>query len=378
VPTPRKLPRRDWMILPLISLLTIVFMFGLSEVTTRLVWTSGGSDPCRLPNHAIGHSPECTAVLKSAEGPWVDYSYNDCGYRSEQPCHHKHPGSASIALLGASLAEGYMVPYRQTFAVRASAELTKASRRPVQIQNMGAFQCWPNCAASRVDEALSLKPDAVILAISPFDVSQDIGDSSPANLLPGVVNPSFIERSIQFFSDSSTVVVAKHFLYQNSPTYVRLYLMQGDPADFLRQPFTPAWETRFSNLDMQLGVMAEKIRAAGIPFILVVAPEHAQTVLLGMQKLPPRVDSYAFEKRASAIAEKHRIVFVDALKDFRDVAPQVNSLFYPEDGHLTAMGHALISQAIVRSCLSSSHPVFPDCFAPKTSDPPDPPAGRVH
>jgi hypothetical protein len=375
VPTPRKLPRRDWVILPLISLLTVVFMFGLSELTTRLVWTSGGTDPCRLPSHGIGNAPNCTARLKRAEGPWVDYSYNDCGYRSEQPCHHKHPGSWRIALLGSSLAEGYMVPYPQTFAAQASAELTKAHLRPVQIQNMGAFGCWPNCAADRVDEALSLKPDAIMLAISPFDVTQDTGDQPLAKPRAEVVKSSFIDRTMQLFSDSRTVLVAKHFLYQNAATYVRLYLMQGDSADFLRQPFTPAWEMRFSNLDSQLGDMAEKIHAAGIPFILIVAPEHAQTVLLGMQNLPPGVDPYAFEKRIAAIAEKHGIVFVDVLKDFRDVAPQVNSLFYPADGHWTAMGHATISQAIVRSCLDGSLATLPGC---SVTDPPDPPADRVH
>lgn len=379
--TPRTLPRRDWLLLPLISLLTIVSMFCVSEAATRLVWNRGGSDPCRLADATrIGNTPNCTARLKRPESPWVDYSYNDCGYRTEEPCYHKHPGSWRIALLGSSLAEGYMVPYAQTFAAQAGAGLSKVSRRSVEVQDMAAPECWPDCAARRVGEALSVRPDAVMLAISPFDVAQDTvyhppTGEPPRRPGPDTAKPPLIQRSIQFLSGSRTVLVAKHFLYQNTQTYVRLYLLQGDTADFLRQPFTPAWEKRFSNLDLQLGEMAAKTHAAGVPLLLIVAPEHAQTILLGMPNLPPGVDPYAFERRIARIAAKHGIVFVDVFKEFAAAAPQVNSLFYPADGHWTAAGHFVISQAIVRSCLDGGLPFLPGCSA---VDPPDPAADAPH
>jgi len=377
------LPRRDWLLLPLISLLTIISMFCISEAATRLVWSKGRIDPCRLHDPArVGNAANCTAQLKQPEGPWVDYAYNDCGYRSEEPCRHKRPGNWRIALLGSSLAEGYMIPYAQTFAAQAGAGLGKVSMRTVEVQVMAAPECWPDCSTRRVDEALSLKPDAVMLAISPFDVAQDTvyrpeADGPRRRLAPGTPKKSLIQRNIQSLADSRTLLVAKHFLYQNTRTYARLYLLQGDTADFLRQPFTPAWEKRFSNLDLQLGEMAAKTHAAGVPLILIVAPEHAQTILLGMPNLPPGVDPYAFERRIAHIAAKHGIIFVDVFREFAAASPQVNSLFYPADGHWTPLGHSLISQAIVRSCLDGGLPFLPGCSA---IDPPDPPSdiSRLH
>src|SRR5579863_10473039 len=91
---PTRLPRRDYILLPLLSFLTIVLMFAVSEIFTRLFWLQHKSFNCVIEDPVEGDrfKPNCTERSKLAEGPWVTYSYNDCGYRSITSCGPKPAG----------------------------------------------------------------------------------------------------------------------------------------------------------------------------------------------------------------------------------------------------------------------------------------------
>jgi hypothetical protein len=158
---------------------------------------------------------------------------------------------------------------------------------------------------------------------------------------------------------SRSVLVAQHYMLQNRDAFLKLYLFAGgDHAGFVHFPFTPAWEKRFRLTDLLLGEMADKIHAAGVPFLLIGIPERAQTLMLGAHDLPEGVDAYAFTRRLSKIAEKHGILYVDALKVF-EKAPSRADLFYVVDGHPTAEAQELMGQAIARKLANSVflHPV---------------------
>jgi len=209
-----------------------------------------------------------------------------------------------------------------------------------------------------------------MLAVAPFDVQQPIEAellSSRMSIQPVKPAPRRIEalspaeRLEEALSESRTMLVAKHFVYQDEQTYVRLYLLQADRAGFLHEPFTSSWQRRFADLDLLLGEMADKIHAAGVPFLLTVVPEHAQADLLHFPDLPPGINPYAFNKRIAAIAAKHGIVFVDVFKDFARVRDP-SRLFYPADGHLTPEGHEIVSQGIVRDFMNLHVPAFSGCY----------------
>src|ERR1700728_1613113 len=73
-PSPSRLPRRDLVILPLLSILTIALLLVGSEVAARRFFPESlGGDPCRVADATIGfkYRPNCTSRVKSAEGPWV-------------------------------------------------------------------------------------------------------------------------------------------------------------------------------------------------------------------------------------------------------------------------------------------------------------------
>src|SRR5271170_4719154 len=51
---PASLPKRDYVLLPLLSLLTILGMFGMSEILSRLIWPARYSDACNIEDPVHG------------------------------------------------------------------------------------------------------------------------------------------------------------------------------------------------------------------------------------------------------------------------------------------------------------------------------------
>jgi hypothetical protein len=365
------LPKRDYFLLPLLSFLTILLMFGASEIFTRLLWVQHKSYACVIEDPVAGDRfiPNCTERAKLAEGPWVTYSYNNCGYRSITPCGPKPPGGLRIAITGSSMSQALHVSYEDTFFDRASRELASRCGRPVDVQNLGVPGLSPIYAYRRIPEALSLQPDVVLYLVTPFDLEQKIlpGElaerDNPTRISPTpaaklAANPlrDFEHLLIQ----SRTVLVAQHFIFQNRETFIRVFMVYRDRADFLRQPFTAAWQQRFADFDVIIGSVAEKVRAAGVPLIIVPVPSRVEAALLSSPQLPPQVDPYAFGREIEAIASKHGAGYLDLMKPISDI-PNAENLYYTVDGHVAADGHKVIAEELVRKLLDGSVPAFSRC-----------------
>ena len=87
------LPRRDLWLLPLTALATLTMLLAGSEVAARVIWPEQIINHCMMvdPTLGIHYRPNCAAVMKAAEGPWVLSHYNDCGYRSTASCRRVDP-----------------------------------------------------------------------------------------------------------------------------------------------------------------------------------------------------------------------------------------------------------------------------------------------
>ena len=365
-PRPAKLPSRDFLLLPLLSIVTIVLLFGLAEVTTRAIWSSKENGFCMTFDPIAGPhgKPDCTSVIKLPEGPPAVMYFNSCGYRSNAPCGPKPPGSVRLAILGSSIAEGYALPTQDIFASILSNRLAADWRRPVEYQDLGADGCPPIYSYRHVGEALRLKPDAIILPLNPWDIEQGTDPrllavrSQPVAInrapLP-IVHLNPVQQFQLWIRGSRTMLVAQHFLFQNRSEYLKLYLFAPtDHTQFVWYPFTPSWERRFQTLDLLLGEMASRIQAAGVQFVVVAVPERAQMMMLGAHDLPHGVDPYAFQRRLGDIAAKHNITFVDAMDAFRHTDP--SQLFYVVDGHPTPTAHRLLAHAIAARLESTTAP----------------------
>jgi len=346
-------------------------MFGISETVTRTIWAEGPKDSCLINDPIVGNhfKPSCSARTKNAEGPWITYRYNECGYRSATSCGTKPPGAVRIAILGASVSEGLYVPYEQTYFARTSRELSRMCNRSVDVQNFGVEETSPIQVYRRVQEALALKPDVVLYLLTPFDLERQIDpkELSERNAPPQThstkavrLNESALKRLQRMVTESRTMLVAQHVLFQNKDVFLRLYLLYGDKADYLRQPLTRAWQKRFADLDLIIGDMAGKLRASGVPLVIMPVPSRAEAAVMSSRQLPPHMDPFAFGREIENIASKHGADYVDLMQAFGRI-PDAESLFYVVDGHVTGDGEKVIAQNLSAKLRDGNIQAFSNC-----------------
>jgi hypothetical protein len=356
------LPRRDLLILPLISICTIVLCLIAAESLAKHFFASQELNTCMVsdPVHGAKFKPNCTVRMKAAEGPWVTSSYNDCGYRTKESCGPKPPGTTRIALLGSSSSEGYYNSYDQTFASLTAAELTKVLKRPVEVQNLGRAGCDPICALNRVDEALALKPDVVMMAMSNFDMQnmETTGAALQNAKAIAPITPTYKEKVFSYLKEKKAVVAVTHFLTENNPAFARVrvmtYLTNGDLAGYLWKPFPATWNDRIQLLDGLLESAEAKCRNAHVPFVFIEIPTFQQVSSMGYQNLPAGVDPYAFTHSLQQLASQHQMQFINTT----DAFTKPNDTFYVVDGHMNANGNAVVARVVVERLLAEQMPAL--------------------
>jgi hypothetical protein len=355
------LPRRDIVLLPMIALLTASILVVIAEIVAQIFFADERVDACVL---SAGHfRPNCVSYLKAAEGPLTTNAFNECGYRTKESCGTKPTGTIRVAVLGSSFTEGYLVPYDETLAPIAAKRLSQACNGPVEFQNLSfAGSELPN-QPSRLDEVLALRPDVVLSGVTTYEAALLPAEKlAYANLTQPVTSADTPPRPslITQIRDSTVMRMAEHFAFQDTPTYVRLWLLYGDKADYLRPPFTTAWQNRFQNADTIYGEMAQRIHAGGADFVMLLGMQRIQAALLNEGMAPPGVDLGAFSKRMREIADRHHIAFYDGMES---IASQLHPemLFYTADGHLAADGQHLLADALVRRLLAGDVRAFAGC-----------------
>ena len=363
-----ELPRRDYVLLPLLSVLTVILLFAGTEITTRMIWTASEHGYCMQFDPVVGPhgKPDCVTTVKIPEAPApVAHRFNHCGYRSEASCGPKADGVFRIALLGSSIAEGYVIPYHQMLGSEMANTLSQTWPRKVELENLAAEACPPIYSYRHLGEALKLQPDTVVLILNPWDLEQDVDpklmalrdDPRPINHAPEpAINLNLVQQVQAWAHESRTMLVAQHYMLQDETAFIKLYLMAGgDHTAFVKCPFSPSWRRRFSGTDVLLGEMAQKIHAAGATFLLVAVPERAQVLMLRDRTLPPGVDPYAFTRELSSMAAKHGILFVDGLKAFAG-CQDPEKLFYVVDGHPTPLAHKILGEAAAHELAEAADP----------------------
>jgi hypothetical protein len=307
--------------------------------------------------------------MENAEAQWAIYHYNECGYRSETSCGTKPPGAARIATLGASVSTGLYIPYEDAYFSLTSSELSRICNRIVDVQNVeggtGAIPVY-----RKLKEVLALRPDVVLYLVSPFDLERQITPKelaerdNPTTQIPtkaaAKLSLSPMKRLEKALTESRTVLVYQHFLFQNADIFLRLYMAYGDNADLFRKPLTPAWQQRFTNFDLIIGDMTAKLRAAGVPLVLIAVPSRPEAALLSSNQLPPNIDPFAFGRQIEIIASKHRAEYVDLVEAFSRI-PNSENLFYVVNGHVNREGQIVIAKNILQKLQDGSVPTFSHC-----------------
>jgi hypothetical protein len=361
----RRLPRRDYWLLPLVSLLTVLVMAAGAEIGARVLMPEAPVDSCMTPDPVLKSRPRpnCVSMTKSAEGEWVENRYNECGYRSDTSCRTLPGGAARLVVIGSSTSWGYHIPTAKTWYMRTASALVRTCGRLIDVQNLGGILNLSQIA-SRVPEALALNPDAVVMTMAPYDLEEvPPGDFAPTtgeqSEAATAVPMSTLKQLQALIVSARAVLVVQHFLFRQPDTYVPLYLLYGDKADFLRPPFTPAWRLRLDYADRALGYIAEKTREVGVPFVLVFVPQQAQADIASSGRRIPGVDPFAVGAAIEEIAHRHGIVFTDMVSRFSDI-PNAQDLFLNVEGHFNGDGNAAAA-AVAEDALTGDGAAFTAC-----------------
>lgn len=358
---PRRLPRRDWLLLPLIALTTVLLLMMAGEGVARIFWPQGGHESCFAST--TRHKANCVERVKYEEGSsWIESSFNECGYRATGPCSAPAP-DGRIAILGSSTSWAYRVDFADSWSVQAARRLGAACGHQPDVQSVSSFDDL-NDIARKLPETLKLKPSLVVLVIMPFDLFKmpEIGfdpehaaDSNPNGAASAAKGKGLMDWVRDLSRDLRATQVAQQFMYLNPERFSSIYLNYGDKADFMRPPFTPAWQRRVAYVDDGINYISQRLAEAHVPLLVAFAPQQAQADILGAGLSYPGVDANALTMAVQKIADRHGALFTDGTAFFvgRKDAP---TYFYRVDGHLNGKGQRALGAAVAQTILASHIP----------------------
>lgn len=364
-----KLPRRDMWLLPLIVLLVTMAFLGASEVTASLMFPERGRFTCGVTDPTSGgprQKPNCIARYKNAEGPDVEYQFNECGYRSSKPCGPKPPGTLRVVLLGTSMTMGLYVPNHETFATRTEKALNQLCQRPVEVQNMGAMMVLAS-EPQLIQEALKLSPDVIVMAVAPFDIQE----AAPAGKNGSPKARTTLARAkLAWYKfklkirNSRFVLAAAHFMLLDEQMLYQVFLSNGTSKDVMASPPTAAGERRYAEFATIMDRISVELRGSGVPLVVIAVPNRIAAAMVSNRSHVEGIDPDWFGRRITEIAAQHGAIPIDVTSRFADV-PHAEQLYYPVDNHPTGDAHAIIAQSLVDRLTDGSIPQLASCHSPQ-------------
>jgi hypothetical protein len=356
---PWRLPRRDFVLMPLIFIMTILVLLVAGEVSARMIYKQDDSvEPCeyQAPTGSR-YRPMCTSRTKVWEGPWITQHFNACGYRSAEPCALRPPGSLRVVVVGSSTARGALVDYEESFAGRASAMLSSECGGLVDFQNLGSEPTDVDRIDLRMPEALALRPSAIVMTIGPFDLIH-LKDTPRSADSARRLERFTLRTAVTMLRDSRLFLLMQYHLYSDPSFQIQAFLLNGDPADYVRRPLSAAWRHRVDDLGNLLGRITARTAPNHVPVLLFYIPERAQVALARLPSDPPGVDPFVLDPALEQVASQHGVRFFDTTKAFASAA-DFRSLFYLTDGHPKNGGHAALAGSVEQGLLSE--PAFAVC-----------------
>lgn len=395
-----RLPRRDWIVLPLIGLVTIGILGVCTELFARWAFPSGGDfKSCVYTNaKSIGLRgvPNSVCRAKIPEGQWTDYRFNSNGDYTELAGLSKPPGVYRIVMIGTSFPMGDGVAQEQTFAVLLPRELTQLTGRKVEVYNESLPRKSARVFSLRFNEVLAPKPDLILWVLNYSDVriasiiqageadhqaafiadvSEDAppktsgnggdrtAEAGPLAALKGLsakakyAASSFAHAINDRWRDTSSFVLLTNVMdeIENQRQFVKRN--RTTEAQYLNAVPSEERLRHLKELDKYAGEMEERAKAAGVPFYAVFLPTRIQAAMISSGDWPPNIDPFKLNEEMRSIIVSHGGTYIDILHDFRTI-PNAERAFFPADGHLNPKGHAMISGLLARELTSGKAPAL--------------------
>jgi hypothetical protein len=375
-----KLPRRDWILLPLLSLVTIALLFGSTELIARrmfyglntgvancMIWNDVSTGPRGIPNSVCWD--------KAWEGKPIEYRFNSCGHRAGMECGPKPPGTYRIVVGGSSYALGYGVPIEKTFATLLPVKLSQITGRRIELYNEGRAGGGTTVSLS-FEAARAASPDLILWILTPFDIrdaaqagkhveapiNKEFMGATRDRVRQALATKSIPDAALDILDTlhevlvtSRTVYMLRHYLFESQRLYLDACLLSGEEAGFLKETLNAEWQNRLRHFDGQAARIEKQATGAGIPLVAVLVPYRAQASVISMGEWPAGFNPYKLDDELRAIITSHGGTYVDILPGFRDV-PNAEQYYLPLDGHPTAEGHAVIAGLLAKALTSGAVP----------------------
>jgi hypothetical protein len=376
-----KLPRLDWVLLPVLSLLTIVLLASSTELMARRMFPEldTGMGACVEHNVAllgVRAIPNTACWGKAPESPLVQYKFNSCGHPAGMECGPKPSGVFRIVLTGSFVAVGKFVKRENSLAGLLPTELSRKTGRKVELYNEGTWIGTAHTVALRFNEVLAAELTLVLWMVTPLDItnttslpsqSKAVAMPEPSGeggslarawyLLKSAYRSNSIPELIQVhFDRTRSALLLRHFLFESQNQYVKSFLI-GEDAEFLRAEPTADWQGRLYRFDSYVGGIAERAKAAGAPLAVVFMPNRAQAAMISMGEWPEGYDPYRLDNELRSIVTSHGGIYPDILPGFRKI-PNPEQYYFPVDGHPNADGHAIISGLLAKVLTSGAVPAL--------------------
>src|SRR5579871_4032331 len=112
--------RRDWLLLPLIALISLIVVGGTSEFASRRIFSLGGEGiaACVVANDPVTGMrgvPNSVCHDKHYESHLTEYHFNGCGHRTTMQCAAPPDGAFRVVMAGSSFTAGARVQARESF-----------------------------------------------------------------------------------------------------------------------------------------------------------------------------------------------------------------------------------------------------------------------
>ena len=371
-----KIPKRDWVRLPALSLLTMCLLVISTELIARKLYSASTTrlasclvldDPSTGPRGV----PNCVCSEKLPESSWIEYRLNHCGHRAGTECGAKPPGAYRIVMTGSSVAMGERVQQEESFAALLPIKLSSETGHTVQLYNESIGWGFSHNTDLRFNEVLAAKPDLILWILTPMDIQRSSFSLPAKTESVHGTSGTLPQRALRFLaarcSESGTVLLLRHLLYQSSSIFTKSHLMGGDDGTgnfggedgtgFLRVAQGSAWNNHLQQFDRDAMDIERRSKASGIPIVVTLVPDRVQAAMISKGEWPQGYDPYKLNGELRDIVVRHGGTYLDILADFRAV-PTSEQYYFPVDGHPNARGHALISELLAKELTRGAVPAL--------------------
>lgn len=252
------------------------------------------------------------------EGESVAYHADAEGFRSMEAARSSTPSRSRVAIIGDSFGWGYGVGFEDSLAGRLQHAFPSAEVRNFAMPGFGLDQTW---LALR-HWALPFEPDVVVAVVYPDDFERSL---SAFRISEGFAKPAFrlengelVERTVDDCAPAPFRFIERHSrIFALARRFERRMARELAVGD--------GWSLNARILE-ELQADAQK---AGTKLVIVHVPY-------------PTLSSF---QALSDHMGKDTTPFVDLAEDF---AEHPERFYFPEDGHLNALGHERMAERVGR------------------------------